>query len=315
MIRKSLLSACLIVIALAPVAQSAMLLDRVIAIVNKEVITWSDLYREMEFNASDEIKAMKAEDRRRFFKESESTFLENLIDVKLQLQEAAKNGISASDADVTATIKNIKSKYSMTDEAFAQSIMKDGFTLESYKKKLAEQIILNRVVDQEIRIKILVTEQEIDAYLAAHKDAAKDNEGFDISHIVFKRTGNDKELEAKAQDVYKRLKAGESFADLARLYSDDPSSKHGGDIGFVRKSDMSEEFLNICLSIKPGDISEPMWRSAGIYIIKVNEAKIFTSEKEMRESLRQKLLNDKFNADIKSWVRGLRDRAYVEIKS
>jgi peptidyl-prolyl cis-trans isomerase SurA len=312
---KKCLAACLITVAFASMAQSAMLLDRVMAIVNKEVITWSDLYREMGFNASDEVKAMKDVDRRRFFKENEMTFLENLIDMKLQLQEAAKVGITVSDADVATAAQNIKSKYSMTDEKFNETIMKEGLTPATYKKKLGEQIILNRLIDQEVRSKILVTEQEIDSYLSSHKNAAKDNEGYEVSHILLKKTGDDKQLEQKAQEIYKMLKAGGNFAELAARYSDDPSARSGGDLGFIRLSDMSAEFLKICSDMKPGDISEPQWRSDGMYIIRVNEARLFKSEKELREAVRQKMLNDKFNTEIINWTRGLRDKAYVEIKT
>src|SRR5208282_4393335 len=99
MFKKGLVTVCIIIGGFASVAQSAILLDRVVAIVNKEVITWSDLYREMEFDASDQVRAMKDEDRLHFFKANEMSFLEGLIDLKLQLQEAAKEGITTSDAD------------------------------------------------------------------------------------------------------------------------------------------------------------------------------------------------------------------------
>ncbi len=292
-----------------------MLLDRVEAIVNKEVITWSDLYREMEFDGGDRVRAMKDADRRRFFKDNEMSFLENLIDLKLQLQEAAKVGVTTSDADVAAAVKNIKSKYSMTDEIFDETIKKDGFTPETYKKKLWEQITVSRVVDQEVKSKILVTEQDIDAYLAGHKDAVKDLEGFDISQIMLKRTGDDKQLEQKAWDIYKKLQAGAGFAEVARQYSEDPGTRGGGDLGFIRQCDMSKEFLNVCSSVKPGGISEPIWRGDGIYIVRVNEARVFKSGQEMREAIRQKLLNEKFNAALKNWAKGLRDKAYVEVKT
>lgn len=315
MFKKSFLASCIVIAGFVSVAQGSILLDRVVAIVNKEVITWSDLYREMEFNASDQARAMKDDERRRFFKDNEMSYLENLIDLKLKLQEAAKEGISTSDADVAAAEKNIKSKYSMTDEVFKETIQKDGFTLETYEKKLREQITVNRLIDQEVRSKILVTERDIDAYLAGHKDAAKDLEGFDISQIMLKKTGDDKQLEQKAWDIYKKLQAGENFAELARLYSDETSARGGGDLGFIRRSDMSTEFLNVCSSLKPGGISEPIWRGDGIYIIRVNDARVFKSQQEMREVIRQKLLNEKFDAAFKNWARGLRDKAYVEVKS
>ena len=149
MIRKILCVTCVISFAFGAVANSAILLDKVMAIVNKEVITWSDLYKAMEFEATDEIKAMKDDDRRRFFKENEAAFLETMIDMRLQVQEAIKSGISVSDEEVTKAIEGIKKKYSMTDETFKNAISKEGFTIKEYRKKLAEQIGIGRVVEQE----------------------------------------------------------------------------------------------------------------------------------------------------------------------
>jgi peptidyl-prolyl cis-trans isomerase SurA len=296
-------------------ASSAILLDKVMAIVNKEVITWSDLYKAMEFEATDEIKAMKDEDRRRFFKENESMFLESLIDMKLQLQEAAKAGVSASDEDVNRAIENIKKKYSMTDEAFKDAIGKEGFTLAEYRKKLSEQITISRIVDHDVKSKVLVTEGEIDKYIAGHKELEKESEGFNISHIFLKGSRDDiKRLEEKALDIYKKIKAGENFAELARQYSEDASASIGGELGFIRKSDMSNDFLNVLSKMKAGDVSDPFWGGNGIHIIRLNDKKEIKGPQELREMVRQKLLEEKFSREYKNWIKGLRERAYVEIK-
>lgn len=304
------------------VANSAILLDKVMAIVNKEVITWSDLYKAMEFEATDEIKAMKDEDRRRFFKENESMFLEGLIDMRLQLQEAAKAGVSASDEDVNRAIENIKKKYSMTDEAFKDAIGKEGFTLAEYRKKLSEQITISRIVDQDVKSKVLVTEGEIDKYIAGHKELEKESEGFNISHIFLKgsrvkgqgSSDDIKRLEEKALDIYKKIKAGENFAELARQYSEDASASIGGELGFIRKSDMSNDFLNVLSKMKAGDASEPFWGGNGIHIIRLNDKREIKSPQELREAVRQKLLDEKFSREYKNWIKGLREKAYVEIK-
>jgi peptidyl-prolyl cis-trans isomerase SurA len=296
------------------VANSAILLDKVMAIVNKEVITWSDLYKAMEFEATDEIKAMKDEDRRRFFKENESMFLESLIDMRLQLQEAAKAGVSASDEDVNRAIENIRKKYSMTDEVFKDAIAKEGFTLAEYRKKLSEQITISRIVEQDVKSKVLVTEGEIDKYIAGHKELEKESEGFNISHIFFKKTDDKRQLEEKAMEIYKKIKAGENFSDLAKQYSEDASARSGGELGFIRKSDMSVDFLNVLSKMKIGDVSEPFWSGNGIHIIRLNDKKEVKSLQELREIVRQKLLDEKFNREYKNWIKGLRERAYVEIK-
>lgn len=317
-----LLSVCTMVFYYATIANSAILLDKIAAIVNREVITWSDLYKAMEFEASDEVKAMKDEDRRRFFKESESVFLESLIDMRLQLQAAAKSGISATDEDVSRAIDSIKKKYSLTDEAFKDAIGREGFTIADYRKKLSEQITIRRVVEHEVRRKVVVTEGEIEKYLAENKELARESEGFNISHIFLKAArGKGQEasddirrLEEKAMEIYKKIKAGENFSELARQYSEDASARSGGDLGFIKKADMSEDFLDILLKMNAGNVSEPFWSANGIHIIRLNEKIEIKSKQELKEIVRQKLLEEKFSREYKNWIKSLREKAYVEIK-
>ncbi len=313
--RKIAVGVCVFVCAFAAVAQGAILLDKIVAIVNKEVVTWSDLYRVMEFDATDEIKAMKDSDKRKFFKENENMFLERLIDMRLQLQEAAKAGISASDDDVDKAIKNIKSKYSMTDEMFNEAIKKEESSFSEYRKKLSEQITMSRVVDQEVRSKILVTEAEVDKYLSEHKELAKESEGFGISHIFLREPGDKTQLEEKAKDIYRRIKSGEDFSKLAKQYSEDASAQGGGDLGFVRKIDMSQDFLRALSTLKTGDVSEPFWSGSGMHILKVNEIRVFKNSRDLRETVRQKLLDEKFTMEYRNWIKGLRERSYIEIKT
>lgn len=299
----------------AAAAQGATVLDKVVAIVNKEVITWSDLYKGMEFDAVDEAKSLKPEDRRKYFKENEAVYLEQMIDMKLQIQEARREGVGVSNADVEAAINGIKSKYGLSDQAFIETIGKEGFTLAEYKRKLAEQIVISRVVEQEVRSKIFVTEGEIDRYIAERPELAKEYEGYDISQIFLKDTGDKKQVEEKAAEIYKRIKAGESFASLARQYSEEPNARTGGTIGFIRKCDLSNSFLPVCTGLKVGEVSAPFWSEAGVHIIMLNDARELKTPKELREVVRERLLSGKFERDYKNWLKGLRERAYVEVKT
>lgn len=294
-------------------ADSAILMDRIVAIVNKEVITWSELYKAMEFEATDEIRSMKEEDRRKFFRENELIFLENLIDMTLQLQEAKRAGITVQAEDINRAIDGIKTKYSLTDEQFREAIQREGYTIEQYRKKLAEQITIGRLVDQEIKSKIVITEQEIDKYIDQNKELLKD-EGFHISHIFLKALPDKKETEEKAFKIYNMLKAGENFSHIARQFSEDISSKVGGDLGFIKKTDLSDEFLKVLSKMEVGDISEPFWSRAGIHIIKLNDKREFKSQQELREFVKKKMLEEKLDNLYKNWVKSLRERAHIEIK-
>lgn len=314
MSKKILFFLFLFLFSYSSLGSGSVLLDRIVAIVNKEVITWSDLYKAMEFEATAELKTMKESEKMKIFKENESLFLENMIDMKLQLQEASKNRISASEEDVNRTIDGIKKKYSMTDEMFKEALLKEGFTLSEYKKKISEQIIIGRLIEQEVRSKIIVSEADIDRYLSENKNFLKDSEGFALSLIFLKMTEDKRLTEERAMDLYNRLKAGEGFEDLARKYSEDVSAMNGGDIGFIKKGELSRDFLGVIANMNEGDVSEPFWGINGIYILRLNEKKEFKTEQQLREAARQKLLSDRFSKEYKNWIRSLREKAYVEIK-
>lgn len=312
--KKIIFIICVVILGYSANSYSTMLLDKVVAVVNREVITWSNLYKAMEFEAADEIRAMKDEDKRRFFKYNEMVFLENLIDIRLKLQEAARYGIMASDNDVNMAIKEIKGKHFMTDEMFKEAISNEGFTLSEYRRHLSEQITISRIVDGEVRRNILITEKEIDEYLSKNKELIKKNEGFYMSHIFLRKTDNKRQIEERAQDLYERIKAGEDFSDIARQYSDGISAKVGGDLGFMRISDISSDFLNVLSKMKEGDISEPFQSGDGIHIIRLNGKKELKGVQELKEEVRQRLLEEKFSREYKSWIKGLKARAHIKIK-
>lgn len=291
---------------------ASMLLDKVVAIVNKEVITWSELYKSMEFEAISEVKALSEAERRKVFKENETFFIEGLIDKKLQLQAAKALDIDASKEEVTEAVESVKKKYAMSDKDFEGALKKEGLTIEEYKKNLAEQIILSKVVGQQVRNKLVISDEEIKDYMAGNKDAS-----YRVRQIFFKKTekGPDRNaLEAKANEVFKRLKNGESFSLLAAQFSDDPSGKAGGDLGNIKKEHLGKEFLEALSNMNAGDISRPFWTDRGIHIIKLEEKVDTANLDELKEIMKRKLFEQKFNEAYKNWVRSLREKAYIEVK-
>ncbi len=310
----NIFSSIICAVCLLSVGNAEILLDKVVAVVNSEVITWSELYKAMEFEASQSVKAMSEQERRKIFKQSEKVFLENLIDMRLLLQEAKKSNIGATDDEVKKTMEAIRTKYGMTEEGFKDALTKEGFTIEEYKKKLSEQIIMNRLVDLEVRSKIVVTDDEVNTYLEKNKGAAAAEEGYKISHILIRKGDDPAKAEEKAAEVYEKIKAGENFAEAARKYSDDPSAKTGGDLGFINKADLSKEFLAAVSSLKPGEVSKPFMTNKGINIVLLENSRIFNSPAELKQALKDKLYAERFDKEYKSWIKGLRQKAYVDIK-
>ncbi len=294
-------------------AKNSILLDKVVAIVNKEAITWSDLYKAMEFEITESYGKLSDEDKTRFFKQNEEAFLELLIDMRLKLQEAQRAGIFVSPDEVEKTVNSIKEKYSLSDAMFIETLKKEGFTLEQYKQKLHEKIIVSRLIDQEVRSKIVVDEDSINKYILQNKELATKYEGYNLSHIFIKKSGNKSSDEEKARQIYNRLKAGEDFSQTAMKYSEDATARSGGELGIINKADLSKEFATEITKMKAGDISEPFWSANGLHILKLNAIVTTDKSQQIREQVRQKLLEERFNKIYKHWLKGLRERAYIQL--
>jgi peptidyl-prolyl cis-trans isomerase SurA len=300
------------------VSNAAVLLDRVVAIVNQEVVTWSELYRDMEAEASQNVKDMSAADRLKALKGSEASFLDSLINFKLQVQEAKNLGMGVSDAELKEAIDGIKKKYAMTDSTFNDSLKKEGFTLDGYKRRLREQILVGKAVTSQVRNKILITDAEVKKFLGHNKTyASESEEGYRISQIFFRRPKDGEEkgkIEEKAAEVLKKLKEGEKFQDLARTYSEDPSASVGGDLGFLKKDQLMSEFSAVVSKLKTGEVSEPFWSDRGLHIIMLTEKTGPKSEHEIMEEARKELNQKVFQDKYASWVKSLREQAFVDIK-
>ncbi|MDI6889537.1 MAG: peptidylprolyl isomerase [Thermodesulfovibrionales bacterium] len=297
-------------------SHAAILLDRVVAVVNKEVITWSELYKVMEFEATEQIKTLSEEERMKIFKDTEAAFLETLIDIRLQLQEAKRLGLEVTLEEVAETIENIKKKYSMTHTDFRESVQREGFTLEEYKKRLSEQILINKVVNHQIRNKIVVSDAEVKRHMEANREIFS-GETYRLSLIFFKKpegNGDKKAIEERALLVIQKLKGGEDFSALARMYSEDPSGRLGGDLGFINKDLMAKEFVEVLSGIKVGDFSMPFWTERGLHIIKLDEKVPAQNIDKVKEDVRRQLAEDQFLERYKSWIKGLREKAYIEIR-
>jgi peptidyl-prolyl cis-trans isomerase SurA len=306
------------VLVLAAASRGAVLLDRVVAVVNQEVITWSDLYKDMESEASPQVREMKPAERLEVFRKNESSFLDTLINFKLQVQEAKKLGISVSDDEVKEAVDNIKKKYAMTDSVFTESLKKEGFTREEYMNRLRDQILVGKVVNQQIRSKILITDAEVKRYLGKNRALAADAEDeYRISQIFFSRQKNDEGktgAEEKAAEVMKKLREGESFAELAKTYSEDPSASVGGDLGFIKKGQLMKEFGEVVAKLKQGEVSQPFWSERGLHIIKLEGIRSGKTEREIMEEARKKLGENIFEQRYTSWIKSLREQAFVEIR-
>jgi peptidyl-prolyl cis-trans isomerase SurA len=299
-----LMVAGLCVTAPPPDARAAVVLDRIVAVVNQEAITWIELYQNMEFELSQEAGKLSAEEKQKFFKENEEAFLETMIDMRVQLQEAEKRRVFVADEEVEGAIGRIREKLGMDEAAFQSAMIASGMTLEKYRETIRNQIIIRRLVDWEVRKKIRLSDDDIQRLL--REENLEDDIVYGLRHIFFRLPEGQPmdSVSDRVALVSAKLARGEDFADVAREYSEGPAAKRGGDLGLVPKSQLAPEFIETLEDLRPGESSQPARSAQGVHIFQLTE------RVDAREVLRERVLE----REHAKWLKNLRGNAFIEIR-
>ena len=297
-------------------AISAVLLDRIVATVNDEVITWSELVNVIKVEGKSFLDDVSDEEEKKRLKELERPFLNNLIEKKLQVQEARKAGLGVSSPEIDDAIAEIRNKYDLSEETFLNSLKAEQMTMEDYRTRLATQIMVQKVVNFEVRTKIVISDKEIEEYYKTNKAKLVGKEQFRIRQIFLAvpDDGQKASVESKANDLYRRITEGEDFTMLASEFSEDPSREFGGDLGYISRGSALQEVEDMAISLNIGDFSKPFWSSAGLHIIKLEDRIEGGTLQRNKENIKERLVQKAFESKYHEWMAGLREKAYIEIR-
>lgn len=304
------------------------LIDRVVAVVNDDVITLSELNKTgKEFFARVKEKAPEAEMDKAMAKARDDV-LSSMIDKIIVRQQAEKLSITVAEEEVDAAIDQILARNNATIEDFRRELAAMNLQEQEYRDNIRDQILQSKLINYEVRSRIVVIEDEIKEYYQKEYTQEKGESGYHILQIGFtwrnsvslEKAGFDTKEEAreKAEEVRTRVLDGESFKGLAQSYSNLPSAADGGDIGIFKKDELADYMKDVILAMKPGDIS-PIVETGNTFqffkLLSVREGDIVVKApyESVREEIRDILYRAKMEDQYKKWVKSLRDEAYVKI--
>ena len=311
------LLAALIVV--SPVVVSAEMVSGIAVLVNDEPITTYDLAKEQEalkggMGDASALDSPSAKDQLR------QAAIDSLVNKKLIQQKVKELDIKVSDEEVTQAIEDVKKTNNISEENLRAALAARGISFDEYRVQLKDQLERLRLISLEVRSKIQVSEKEIQEYYAAHAGNFQVEEAFHARQIFFSipakvTEDQQKRIVEKSEKVLSEAKAGADFAELAKKYSDDPSGKEGGDLGFLKKGELLPEFENAITTMKAGEVSGLVRTSAGIHIIKLEELREgkkqdFVSVKREVEDL---LYKQKSEERFSQWLEGLHKNAAIEM--
>lgn len=323
--RKTILTFSLIAAILATFSAApayGILIEKVVAVVNGEVLTLSELQEDGKPLLRRIVQELTGEEQKEQMKATERQLLEAMILRRLQLQDAKKEGMQTSPAEVAAAIEGIKRRSGFkTDEELKAALAKEGITLERFKKGIEEQLLLSKIVNKQVTSKVILSEEELQRYYQEHRDQYKRPLEVKLRHILIQvpQGADEKEAskaEARAEEALAALKAGMDFAEAAARYSDGPTAKEGGELGKMKQGELAPELDKAAFSLPVGGTSDLIRMSRGFSIIKVEERTTDPSIPfiEVRRTIRTILYEQRLQAKMKEWLDFLKSRAAIEAK-
>ncbi len=281
----------------------AAVVDKIVATVNGEPVTLSELDRLLQPVYKQYEQVYKGEELEECKRRARHELLEQLIENKLIVQKAKKEGLSITEAVLEEELADVKDKFGSMEE-FEKALGKEGLTLEQYKKDLAEQITIKAMIEREIVPKAKINPEEIEAYYNEHRDEFIRPKMVQIGHILIK---ND---EKNIQDIYKQLGEGKDFSILAEQYSE------AGDPGFIPIEQLKPELREIVDSLKVGEYSKIIKTDIGWHIIQL---KGFKEPEGIElsaawEDVDDKLFRKKLSQLHKQWIIDLKSKAHIVIE-
>ncbi|NKB81207.1 MAG: hypothetical protein GKS05_04820 [Nitrospirales bacterium] len=281
------------------------LTDGIAAIVNSEVITVSELQAELEDETIRLQARFDGKDLTQRLVRKEYEVLNNLIARKLQIQEAKAKGLFITDAEVERAKSLINQRGANGVEVYSQEAIR-------------EELLLRKVQDFEVRRHVMVSKEEMRRHYQDFPEPFMKPARYHLRQILLAGPPgiDDSPSLSKAQDIYKELQDGASFSELAARYSDGPEAVRGGDLGAIAQTELLPTLAGVVAAMNPGDISQPIQTSLGIHILTLNavdppQAPPF---KAIQEEIKNTLIQEKSKKIYDTWLAGLKEKAYIEIK-
>jgi len=308
--------ALIALISFARAGSAQEVLDGVAAVVNGDVITFSQVRELVGAREKSLRDTYRGEELVAKVKEVRLAALNDLIDRQLIIQEFKKNKLQIPDYVVDDQIQSIiRTDFGGDRNAFHRTLEAQGYTLARFKEIENEKIIVQAMRQKFVKVNTVVPPKQIDEAYAHDREAFSTPEQVKLRMIVLKKDSGDPEAKKKmAEEIRTKVKGGAEFDKLAQMYSEDSTQDSGGDWGWVDRHTLNEDLSKTAFALKAGQVSDVLEVGNNYYLLYV-EARKNASVKpleEVRGDIEKKLLQDERTKAQQKWVEGLRKKAFIK---
>jgi peptidyl-prolyl cis-trans isomerase SurA len=298
---------------------SAAVVEQLIAVVDGEPFTLSNINR----YANEKLKRGFPTGDLAEINGADREALEQFITDKLLEAEVREGGISVGEEDVSRYIEQVKKTNRLSDDDLKVALSREGQTLASYRASVKSEMEKAEILDRQVRRKVNITDEDVERYYKLNSKNFRSEERARIRHILFSLPDNapaDRVQGAmdKANELHRKIAAGEDFAGLAREHSEGAGRAEGGDIGWVKRGTLISGLEEIAFEkLAVGRVSEPFRTSMGVHIVKLEarESGVALPLSTVAPRIKQELLNKALEERFSQWLKtDLRRKHRVDLK-
>ncbi len=297
------------------------IVDRVMAIVNDEIISLYELdQRVRPYTKKIKNATSSPTEQNELLRKVREEHLDLLIAEKLADQEIRRLEIRVGDTEVEREIERFKSANQLTDEELRKALTAQGSNLDEFRREIEDQILRARLVNREIRSKIVITQEEVDAYYQAHPEEFGGEKKYFLKNIVmvapeFKSRDEKTKVGNRLNRVHEKLINGESFDALAREHSEAPNAVDGGSLGLISKSALAPQIQKALEPLKPGEFTDIIETDQGYQIFYLEDIETGSADsfEKVKMKIEDKLYNQVINRQYEKWLQDLRTRAHIKL--
>lgn len=293
-----------------PLPAPCEVMDRIVAIVNDDIITLKESEKHVRVEKSDRFVSVNEYLTNMKLKEKMDLFIDDV----LIRQQAKKLKIEVSDREVESIVEGIKKQYLISDAELREQLKKDNVTYEDFLIGIRTNVLKNRVLARVISPEMTVTEKDLRDYYERHKSEYVDEE-YRLQQVFI--SGQRPDAQKRALDAHKRLQQGTPFESVVKEFSDDTAGAgHGGDIGFVRRGELIPQLRAAVELLQPATYSNVIATPYGLHILKLIERKqgdLMTFE-TAKDSIHQRIVQEESEKRYKDYITKLRQTSYIEVK-
>jgi len=316
--------------------------EEIIARVNNEIVTRTEYVRSRD-QLKQEVQQQDPANADRAFAEKQRDVLRDLIDQQLLLQKGKDLGITG-DTELVKRLDEMRKEMKLeTMEELEKAAEAQGASYEDFKQNLRNQIVTQRVIGQEVGSHLAMNKDDVKKFYDQHKAEMERPEQVRLSEILIApktpakpaaganaspdakpEPPSEAETEAalaaaqaKAQDVLDQFHKGAKFVDLAKKYSDGPSSKDGGDLSYFKRGTLSKELEDKVFALKAGEVTDVIRTKQGYVILQTSEHQMagIPPMKEVEPRIQDALYMQKLQPALRAFLTTLREEAFIDIKS